>query len=313
MAPRSKTNVPRYWSEWAAVARKLGVYGETVHSREVFESGSKVTEEEYLLLRVLSFTSPTALAVKELKLERYHKQASDWLDTFTEFGEYLQSVKKSDKPGTRKLGVFEITFYQQYMVCQLLEGTSKSKMGLEDINEEIVNTSLLSFLTAICLKNPDIEASWTPQRATFTATFRKAKQEGKKSLNCQVDGFLVAAKTSQTKVILEAKARHRIHHEPQVSRQEAYEMIAALPTPPPKGLPRDRVLLISQDGKELYLSTALYEGGYKRYLVGTKDNLKKSEFLNVHRYGPWMIDERDDMDEFAKIALALALRASAED
>ncbi|KAJ9252034.1 hypothetical protein DTO271D3_8841 [Paecilomyces variotii] len=148
-----------------------------------------------------------ALAVEELELERYHKQATGWLDAFAEFGEYIQSVEKSDKPGTRNLGVFEIAFYQQHTVCQLLEGAGEPKTGLEDINEEIVNASLLSFLTAIYLKNPNVEAGWTPQRVTFTATFRKAKQEDKKSLSCQVDGFLVAAKASQTEVILQAKAK----------------------------------------------------------------------------------------------------------
>lgn len=51
---------------------------------------------------------------------------------------------------------------------------------------------------------------------------------------------------------------------------------------------------------------------YKSYMMDTKKGIKKTEFLQIHKYGPWNIKKRPDMDEFAKLVLAIALRASAE-
>lgn len=61
--------------------------------------------------------------------------------------------------------------------------------------------------------------------ATLTAAFRKAKLAGRQSLNCQIDGFLAANEDFQTQVILEARANDRQVHEPQVTRQESYEVV----------------------------------------------------------------------------------------
>ena len=65
-------------------------------------------------------------------------------------------------------------------------------------------------------------------------------------------------------------------------------------------------------GRELYLSNALYVDEYKSYMMDTKKGIKKTEFLQVQKYGPWNIRKRSDMDEFAKLVLAVSLRASAE-
>lgn len=139
------------------------------------------------------------------------------------------------------MGLFELPYSQQYQVCKFLdEQKSPAEKGLDGVNEDIANSSLISFLTAVCLKHPSINAHWTPRRATLTAAFKKAKLAGKESLKCEIDGFLAANEGSQTQVILEAKANDRRIHEPQVTRQESYEVVAALLTDSPKGLPKDR-------------------------------------------------------------------------
>jgi hypothetical protein len=113
-------------------------------------------------------------------------------------------------------------------------GSRSKNKGLRSINEEIVNSSLLSFLAAICMKHPDVKTIWTPQRAGLTAAFRRA------SMKCQVDGFLASTVTLQTHVILEAKAKPRERHTPKVFMQEAAELVAALVTGPSKGLIKGR-------------------------------------------------------------------------
>jgi hypothetical protein len=51
---------------------------------------------------------------------------------------------------------------------------------------------------------------------------------------------------------------------------------------------------------------------YRDFLKGTKKGIKKEEFLHIHRYGPWHLKEKEDVENFAKLVLAISLRASAE-
>jgi DNA polymerase sigma len=131
-----------------------------------------------------------------------------------------------------KIAEAQTSLEQQRQVCELSQ--SPENKGLQRINEEIVNSSLLSFLMAVCQKHPNIKARWTPQRAPLTAKFRKADVE------CLLDGFLASYGTFQTQVIVEAKAERRSRHSPQVSMQESAELLAAPITVSPKDMSRDR-------------------------------------------------------------------------
>lgn len=73
-----------------------------------------------------------------------------------------------------------------------------------------------------------------------------------------------------------------------------------------------RVILIAQDGREWYLSKATYVNEYRDFLKGTKKGIKKEEFLCIRRYGPWHLKKKEDVEIFAKLVLAISLRASAE-
>lgn len=48
-------------------------------------------------------------------------------------------------------------------------------------------------------------------------------------------------------------------------------------------------------------------------MMGDEDQLESGDFATVQMYGPWYIDNAEHMANFAKIVLALALRASEED
>jgi hypothetical protein len=171
----------------------------------------------------------TANAQDQLGLGQFHQQAVNWLSTFEPFQQYLGRLDNLTTP-TPDIGIFEIAYCQQREARKVFSNHD----GLRQVNEEVVNATLVSFLTAISMKHPNVQATWTPQRASLTAQFRKS------AMVCMLDGFLYSNLTSQTQVILEVKARRREDHAPNVFWQEAAELVAALRTPPPRGLPKGR-------------------------------------------------------------------------
>jgi hypothetical protein len=76
-----------------------------------------------------------------------------------------------------------------------------------------------------------------------------------------------------------------------------------------------RALLISQDRDELYIAKADFEGNRYKDFMQDKDrkSLRENEFLKIYQYGRWLIDDREDVEGFARLVLAVALRASDED
>lgn len=205
----------------------------SIHKRKKLDPGSKITKEQYLLLKVLwEIEYPCTRAALGLNLGDFPDQARVWLATFQPLQAYLHTINDDKTPGSSDIGIFEIPREQQRQVCELLRRPVSK--GLQNLNEEIVNSSLLSFLTAVCKKHPNVKARWTPQRASLTAKFREAHTE------CLLDGFLASETTSQTQVIIEAKAGRRKRHSPEVFMQEAAELVAALVTGTPKGLTEDR-------------------------------------------------------------------------
>ncbi|KAJ5238034.1 hypothetical protein N7489_008125 [Penicillium chrysogenum] len=283
---KSKT-VLKTWSQWATAARLHGVFRSSIHKRKNLDSGSKIKEEQYLPLKALwDIESPTMRAAQDLNLGDSFGQARDWLATFEPFQAYLDTIADDQTPGSSEIGVFEIPREQQRKVCELLQ--SRRAKGLQSLNEEIVNSSLIS-------------------RASLTAEFREAHME------CLLDGFLASEVTSQTEVIIEAKADRRDNHSPEVFMQEAAELVAALVTGPPKGLTKDRCLLISQDGDELYITNAY---ALDKYIAIMRDRDKnaitKNDFLRIRQWGAWKIDEREEIEDFARLVLAIALQSSAE-
>ncbi|KZN84595.1 hypothetical protein EN45_087360 [Penicillium chrysogenum] len=246
---KSKT-VPKTWSQWATAARLHGVFRSSIHKWKNLDSGSKIKEEQYLLLKVLwDIESPTIRAAQDFNLGDSFGQARDWLATFEPFQAYLDTIADDQTPGSSEIKIFEIPREQQRQVCELLQ--SRRAKGLQSLNEEIVNSSLLSFLMAICKKKPQ--------------------------------------------------------------RQEAAELVAALVTGPPKGLTKDRCLLISQDGDELYITKAYALDKYIAIMRDRdKNSITKNDFLRIRQWGAWKIDEREDIEDFARLVLAIALQSSAE-
>lgn len=67
-----------------------------------------------------------------------------------------------------------------------------------------------------------------------------------------------------------------------------------------------RILLVSQDRDELYITIGTLD---RHYLKGLKGTNKTLRFLELTRYGPWSIWNANDIEQVSEIILAFALRA----
>lgn len=262
-----KQKLPRTQKEWARAAEKSGVLNSTVHTQEYWHSGSEVTLKEYLLFRTIRPTiRKRDRAKRDLRLDVHYQKAAELLQKTAAFTEYLNGLGDADAHDDRDLGRFEETRDQQAGVCAL-EDSGHDQRGLHGPNEELVNSSLISLHTALCLKIRDIQARWTSHRASLKHDFQKAQkafartpqaksQDKQKEpeagaeetkarkvvgqLSCQLDGYLYSSYNAQTQLILEAKRYTRDSHEPSVSWQETYELNVGMLIDPPKGLRKDR-------------------------------------------------------------------------
>lgn len=209
-------------------------------------SGSKVVEEEFLLLRTVwpNVNSADNLnAHTKLGLEAQFLKAEQFLEGMEELNNYLDAIDKSIPPKeAAHLGVFWLPYEQQQRLNKFLHpGPIKEERAYRQ-NEELVNTSFVNFLQAVCAMHPEVSSDWNPARINLNFDFKKVKEDKKNgklgsdvsSLSCQVDGFLESQSSFRAQAILEAKAEKRPKHEPHVSWQETMEMVTALLNEDPK-------------------------------------------------------------------------------
>ncbi|KAI1272510.1 hypothetical protein F5Y07DRAFT_403334 [Xylaria sp. FL0933] len=102
---------------------------------------------------------------------------------------------------------------------------------LKDIqDEQIVNTALIDYLTALSIHCNDVEAHWTPHRLALLA--RNNSEE--KSYEARVDGYLKSHKDGQPLVIVEVKPCRRSKNRAQIRMQESAQMAAWINQHPPR-------------------------------------------------------------------------------
>jgi hypothetical protein len=62
-------------------------------------------------------------------------------------------------------------------VHQLLHSDAAEQERAYGRNEELVNSSLLSFLQVVCAMHPDVDSDWNPARVHLTFDFRKVRTD----------------------------------------------------------------------------------------------------------------------------------------
>ncbi|KAL4886704.1 hypothetical protein BJY04DRAFT_213459 [Aspergillus karnatakaensis] len=310
MAPLTRDNffrhVPQTWNDWHEAARALHVSRTSINTVDDLESGSHTTQAQYLVYRVLRpETLPYQMInLQALNIQAEHGQAVQWLGQFAPFRAYIQSIAAGANtttftPGAQDpydLGLFEHPRREQQLALgQILPVT---------VDEDTVNTGLLSFLASTLMKYPANAAEWLIHRIALRANFTKAGYEAR------VDGYLASA-TKETKIVLEAKRAPRSRIEPKVSMQETSEVLALLQQETVLMPAANRPVLVSQDEQYIYLSLATYNQRYIDYLKGANGAMSlvaKDHFMKVQLYGPWSVASAGDMENFARLILAIALK-----
>ncbi|KAJ5214095.1 hypothetical protein N7449_001264 [Penicillium cf. viridicatum] len=143
-------------------------------------------------------------------------------------------------------------------------------IAANDLDEELVVSSLLAFLEAITLRHPDVKCDWSTRRRNLKAKF------GTSDLRAIVDGALVDPKNNNVQALIEAK--------------------------------KDKSK--SQEAKELFLVVGTFGEEYLDYISGRTTKLASKDFLALERFGAWKISDAEDLEMFAGIALAIAIQGS---
>src|SRR5436190_20256467 len=101
MPPEPKTNKVEPWpntkENWVKALRQAGIHNQSIHTFTPMRSASKITREQYLLLRVLwpSLEQISHFDPEKFDLGKTYKDACRFLNQFSPFLHYLESVEKA--------------------------------------------------------------------------------------------------------------------------------------------------------------------------------------------------------------------------
>ena len=232
--------------------------------------------------------------------------ARSWLNSFPPFQAYLESIENSraatlwrpEELETHQralsLGIMELARSQQRLLMDAISD------GAHD--EEMVISSLVNFLDGITLLCPHVRCGWSSKRQLIEGNF------GVHKLRVYVDGLLMAQDRSP-KVLLEAKKKLRENSNPQVCWQETAEFVAFLKsaTTPPSHI--RHFFMLAQNQDQCFVIAFAFDKAYVEYIrEGTVPGPTEG-FLTVKEYGPYQLDNHEEMERFARIALAISIRS----
>ncbi|KAL1884574.1 hypothetical protein Plec18167_002164 [Paecilomyces lecythidis] len=165
----------------------------------------------------------------------------------------------------------------------------------------MVDFALVNFLQAVCPKVPGVKSHWVPTRFQMRANF------GQIGYTAILDGGLcIWEEPGNVEALLECKALNRDSALPGVQFQEASQIAAWLMQKNrPASVETGRIFLVSQNGKEIYITLGTLDRQYLGYLTRGQNI---SRFLKLYLYGPWFIHNANHMEDLAEIILAFVLK-----
>jgi hypothetical protein len=169
-------------------------------------SGSEITQGQYLLMRVLY---PKERRIKEFRPATYNltqefQAATASLNASTDFRAFLLAIRPNSVLPHTNLGVFTVPRMNQLLIQPTGPQLAPSSRNLRpraaapaaaaaatpgqpqqhDIDEEVVNVHMITFLQALTSTIPNVSSEWTPRRFAFQTHFAKDEYEA------QTDGYL---------------------------------------------------------------------------------------------------------------------------
>jgi hypothetical protein len=231
-------DVPETINLWRAACKKAGVQRQSVNSFVGMCSGSKITQEQYLLLRVIC-PQPKNIAAfnpATYNLAQESVAAATLLTGLPDFQTFLLSIRLNSRVVP---GIFAIPRMNQLLMKPAAPAPAAPAMNnpparnlrsaavttggsqqLDNFDEEVVNVCLITYLQALAGAIPTATSEWTPERFVFETRFAKDRYEA------QIDGYLrVQGASKKVQAIVEAKRERRRCHRRQLEMQEAAEMV----------------------------------------------------------------------------------------
>ncbi|KAJ9317239.1 hypothetical protein DTO271D3_2529 [Paecilomyces variotii] len=281
-------------SEWREEVRERNLQGKSLAvCPNNLESGSRVTEEQFLLFRTLFPPTRGHFDANLFGLSVEYQQAGVLLLGSADFQAYLQRISATSLSQWHQDTLFKVPLAQQQQA--VLPGGSK----LTRRSESVVNVSIISYLQALAMVATPISGEWSASRISLQADFGSGRR-----FTAVTDGQLQEVTTKRILALVECKRDQRLRHSPQVEFQETAQMVAWI-REFPDAAPRPWRALVSQDGSEIYVSIFEYGRSWKSYLNG--GNPQCASHAKMHRFGPYRIGNRAGMAEFARIIIAIML------
>lgn len=214
--------VPKHHKQWIKAAKALCLSRASINTKDGLKSGSELVQGQHILYKVYwpRLMAPARIDVRRMGFENEFGIAREWMTAYAPFQAYLASlaagaaISPHSDHDSHDLGIFEVPRSQQLQ--QLNAG------GSGDVDEDTVNSGLMSLLAALTIKHQPPIGEWMSQRLPLTANFRKD------SCTSCVDGYLRSQQDQQVKMLVEVKPQARRFKEPDVSMQETSEIVAWL-------------------------------------------------------------------------------------
>lgn len=112
-------------SDWLESAKRYGVESTTIHDLEVFKSGSKVEEAQYLALRVL-WKPKGSLEFEPLEWGIDRNPAKNHLESQRNWRDYAKNLREGLK-GNPQLGTFDMLWEYHRVVTELAQTGPESE------------------------------------------------------------------------------------------------------------------------------------------------------------------------------------------
>ncbi|KAK2755040.1 hypothetical protein FQN54_006568 [Arachnomyces sp. PD_36] len=302
-SPKYFVDVPDDKRTWKKAAEKASIDQKSLRWCQNLRSGSKITHEQFLLFRAICPDARHSNTFNEAThhLDMELLDARQYLAGSLAFQNFLIAIEQPATQTLEEFNRFDTTLLQLREVMASSD-PDPNDHELAVTDETSVNSSLISFLQATAATIPGPEYQWRSARVRLTANFGTPTNSNQ--YIAFTDGQLQHIVNKNILAIAECKRYERSSHQPAVEMQEVGQVVAWLKSYPSSN---DRYTLISQNGSEIYVTFPHFQRNWARYI--DRGTGAPSELMVMIKYGPFKINSRRSMQQFAEIALAVILSA----
>ncbi|KAL1886415.1 hypothetical protein Plec18167_000345 [Paecilomyces lecythidis] len=213
-------------TQWDNEARRKNVASRPLKSCRNLQSGSKITEEQFLLFRTLFPRTRRNFTPNRFGLNTFYQQANLFLVN-PDFQEYLVRITAGGPSQAHFTQWTQNTLFKVPLVQQRQITSTKYGAGskITQLTESAVNTSLVSFLQALAMLAAPLNSQWNANMIPLEAYFGSPRGQ-RRAYTAVTDGQLQNLSSKEILAFLECKRGLRLKHSPQVEMQENAQAVA---------------------------------------------------------------------------------------